>query len=54
MTHLGVQSLELSKRMAAPVIRMLDEIGKTAEEEYERVRSTVPVDGEIPEVNGQF
>lgn len=47
-------SLELSKRMAAPVIRMLDEIGKTTEEECERVRSTVPVDGEILEITTRF
>ena len=44
-------SLELSKRMAVPVIRMLDEIGRTTEEEYERVRSALPIDGEIPEIN---
>lgn len=47
-------SLELSKRMAAPVIRMLDEIGKITEEEYERFRSIVPVHGEIPEINARF
>ena len=47
-------SLEVSKRMAAPVIRMLDEIGMTTEEEYERIRSTVPIDGEIPEINARF
>jgi len=38
--------------MAAPVIRVLDEIGKATEEEYERVRGTVSVDGEIPEIEG--
>ena len=48
-----VRSLELSKRMAAPVIRMLDEIGKTTEEEYERIRSTVSIDGEIPDIKGR-
>ena len=47
-------SLELSKRMATPVIRMLDEIGKITEEEYEGMRSIVPVDGEIPEINTSF
>lgn len=44
-------SLELSKRIAAPVIRMLDEIGRTTEEEYERIRSALPIDGEILEIN---
>ena len=33
---------------------MLDEIGMTTEEEYERIRSTMPVDGEIPEINSRF
>lgn len=33
---------------------MLDEIGMTTEEEYERIRSTVPIDGEIPEINARF
>jgi hypothetical protein len=47
-------SLELSKRMAVPVIRMLDEFGKITEKEYEGVRSIVPVDGRIPEINAYF
>lgn len=47
------QSLELSKRMAAPVIRVLDEIGKATEDVYERARSAVTVDGEIPDIKGR-
>lgn len=47
-------SLHLSKRMAAPVIRMLDEIGKATEEEYQGARATMPVDGEVPKIKGQF
>lgn len=46
-------SLQLSKRVAAPVIRMLDEIGKATEEEYEGARATMPIDGEVPDINGR-